>query len=399
MEANKTPRPPRLALLPIERRALSSLSSIYAARMLGLFLLLPVLALYTTGLDGATPLKIGLAMGAYGLTQAILQIPFGLLSDRYGRRGVITVGLVLYAIGSVIGGLATGIEGVILARMVQGAGAISGPVSALLADLTRPEVRTRAMAVIGISIGGSFTVSLVAAPPLEAVIGVRGIFWAMAVLALLCLVLLHTTVPTLESSDSTRPAPAQRPRFSAAFTRDLVPYYVGVFVLNVMLTAAFVGVPHALVDEIGIPLAQHWKTYLWVFLGSVPLTIPLVLASERSGSPVAVMRLGVVIIGLALAALTITHHGYWGLALTLLVFFAAFNYLEARVPARLSQSAPAELRGAALGIFATAQFLGAFAGGQFAPLLYASHWGLPAVFTGAALLALPWLFAIRPGRA
>jgi MFS family permease len=397
VDTHKTTRPPRLALLPIERRALGSLSSIYAARMLGLFLLLPVLALYTNGLAGATPLKIGLAMGAYGLTQAILQIPFGLLSDRYGRRGVITVGLVLYAAGSVIGGMATGIEGIILARMVQGAGAISGPVSALLADLTRPEIRTRAMALIGISIGGSFVVSLVAAPPLESLIGVRGIFWAMAVLAVLCLVLLHTAVPAVERTPGSTPIAA--PRFSAAFTRTLVPYYVGVFVLNVMLTAAFVGVPHALADGLGIPLAQHWKTYLWVFLGSVPLTIPLVLASERFGSPVGVMRLGVAIIGLALGALTVTHHGYWSLALTLLVFFAAFNYLEARVPARLSQSAPTELRGAALGIFATAQFLGAFAGGQFAPLLYASPWGLPAVFGGAALLALPWLLAIRPGRA
>jgi len=397
VDTAKTTRSPRLALLPIERRALGSLSSIYAARMLGLFLLLPVLALYTNGLPGATPLKIGLAMGAYGLTQAILQIPFGLLSERYGRRGVITVGLVLYAVGSVIGGVSTGIEGVILARMVQGAGAISGPVSALLADLTRPEIRTRAMALIGISIGGSFVVSLVAAPPLESIIGVRGIFWAMAVLAVLCLVLLHTAVPTVERPSGA--TPVAPPRFSAAFTRTLVPYYVGVFVLNVMLTSTFVGVPHALADGLGIPLAQHWKTYLWVFLGSVPLTVPLVFASERSGSPVAVMRLGVAIIGLALAALTVTHHSYWSLALTVLVFFAAFNYLEARVPARLSQSAPPELRGAALGIFATAQFLGAFAGGQFAPLLYASPWGLPAVFGGAALLAVPWLLAIRPGRA
>ncbi len=392
-------RPPRLALLPLERRALGSLSSIYAARMLGLFLLLPVLALYTTGLAGATPAKIGLAMGAYGLTQAILQIPFGLLSDRYGRRGVITVGLVLYAAGSVIGGFATGIEGIILARMVQGAGAISGPVSALLADLTRPEIRTRAMALIGISIGGSFVVSLVAAPPLEAAIGVRGIFWAMAVLATLCLLLLHTVVPKAAADALQVRRSVARPPFAMAFTRTLVPYYVGMFVLNFMLTSAFVGVPHALADGLGIPLAQHWKTYLWVFLGSVPLTVPLVLASERSGSPVAVMRLGVVLIGLALAALVVTHHGYWGLAATMVVFFAAFNYLEARVPARLSQSAPAELRGAALGVFATAQFLGAFAGGLAAPLLYASPWGLPAVFGGAALLALPWLFAIRPGRA
>ncbi len=397
MDNEKAARPPRLALLPLERRALGALSSIYAARMLGLFLLLPVLALYTTGLPGATPVRIGLAMGAYGLTQALLQIPFGLLSDRYGRRGVITAGLVLYAAGSVIGGLSSGIDGVILARMVQGAGAISGPVSALLADLTRPQIRTRAMALIGISIGGSFVVSLVAAPPLESLIGVRGIFWAMAVLALLCLVLLHTAVPSPERTAGT--SDTARPRFAEALTPALMPYYVGVFVLNVMLTSAFVGVPHALADGLGIPLAQHWKTYLWVFLGSVPLTVPLVIASERSGSPTAVMRLGVLLIGAALAALTLTHHGYWGLSLTLLLFFAAFNYLEARVPARLSQSAPAELRGAALGIFATAQFLGAFAGGQFAPLLYASRVGLPGVFADAALLALPWLYAIRSGRA
>jgi MFS family permease len=398
VENEKAARPPRLALLPLERRALGALSSIYAARMLGLFLLLPVLALYTSGLPGATPLRIGLAMGAYGLTQALLQIPFGLLSDRYGRRRVITAGLVLYAAGSVIGGLSSGIEGVILARMVQGAGAISGPVSALLADLTRPQIRTRAMALIGISIGGSFVISLIAAPPLESLIGVRGIFWAMAVLAILCLLLLHTAVPSPDTGSGAAASQAARPRFAQALTPALIPYYVGVFVLNVMLTSAFVGVPHALADGLGIPLAEHWKTYLWVFLGSVPLTVPLVIASERSGSPTAVMRLGVALIGTALAALTVTHHGYWGLSLTLLLFFAAFNYLEARVPARLSQSAPAELRGAALGIFATAQFLGAFAGGQFAPLLYASHFGLPAVFAGAALLALPWLFAIRPGR-
>jgi MFS family permease len=398
VENEKAARPPRLALLPLERRALGALSSIYAARMLGLFLLLPVLALYTSGLPGATPLRIGLAMGAYGLTQALLQIPFGLLSDRYGRRRVITAGLVLYAAGSVIGGLSSGIEGVILARMVQGAGAISGPVSALLADLTRPQIRTRAMALIGISIGGSFVISLIAAPPLESLIGVRGIFWAMAVLAILCLLLLHTAVPSPDTASGAAASQAARPRFAQALTPALIPYYVGVFVLNVMLTSAFVGVPHALADGLGIPLAEHWKTYLWVFLGSVPLTVPLVIASERSGSPTAVMRLGVALIGTALAALTVTHHGYWGLSLTLLLFFAAFNYLEARVPARLSQSAPAELRGAALGIFATAQFLGAFAGGQFAPLLYASHFGLPAVFAGAALLALPWLFAIRPGR-
>jgi MFS family permease len=399
VNAQKTPRPPRLALLPLERRALRSLSAIYAARMLGLFLLLPVLVLYTSGLPGATPLKIGAAMGAYSFTQACLQIPFGRWSDRYGRRGVITVGLLLYVAGSVIGGLSTGIDGIILARMVQGAGAISGPVSALLADLTRAEVRTRAMALIGVSIGGSFVVSLVAAPPLEAVIGVRGIFWAMAALAVLCLVLLHTTVPRAEGETATLPAAQTPPQFVDAFTSTLVPYYVGMFVLNAMLSGAFVGVPHALADALGIPLAQHWKTYLWVFLCSVPLTVPLVLASERGPSPVAVLRWGVALIGGALGALVLTHHSYWGLSLTLVVFFAAFNYLEARLPARLSQSAPPQIRGVALGIFATAQFIGSYVGGQAAPLLYASSHGLAAVFGGAALLTIPWLLAIRPGRA
>lgn len=393
MDTPKTSRPPRLALLAQERQALGSLSAIYAARMLGLFLLLPVLYLYSKGLPNVTAVEIGLAMGAFPLVQAVLQIPLGLLSDRFGRRGVITVGLVFYGVGSVLGAMSTGITGLIVARAVQGVGAISGPVSALLADLTRAEIRTRAMALIGISIGGSFVVSLVVAPPLESVIGVRGIFWVMAALAAVCIVLLHGRVP--HANPAAAPAARSRPRFAGALSRDLLPYYLGVFVLNLMLTSTFVSVPQALSGVLGIPLAEHWKTYLWVFLASVPLTVPLVLVSERAGQAWNVTALAVALMAAALFGLVYTHHHYLGLGLSMVVFFAGFNFLEARIPARLSQSAPPEVRGAALGMFATAQNLGSYAGSQIAPVLYASHWGLAGVFGVGGAMALVWLLSLR----
>jgi predicted MFS family arabinose efflux permease len=377
-----------LRLDPAERQAVGALASIYAARMLGLFLLLPVLALYAGGLAGASPLLVGLALGAYGLTQAVFQIPFGMLSDRYGRRRVIASGLVLYGVGSVCGALATGIWGVIVARMVQGSGAVSGPVTALLADLTRPAVRTRSMALIGISIGASFMVSLVAAPLLEPLIGVSGIFWIMAGLAALCLLLLALVVPR-------PPVVERRASVTAAlrggFTADLAPYYVGVFALNFVLTAAFLGVPHALRDVLGVNVHDHWKTYLWVFVASLPPTVPLVVYTERSAEPAKVLRFGVGILVAALLALALTYRSYWAMCGSLVAFFAAFNFLEARLPARLSQAAPQAIRGAALGIFATTQFLGAFAGGIAGGALYGSPLGLTGVFIGAAGVTLVWL--------
>lgn len=385
----------RLRMDPGERRSLGALAAIYAARMLGLFLLLPVLALYAGGLPGATPLLVGLAMGAYGLTQACLQIPFGALSDRVGRRPVIVAGLVLYVAGSAIGGLASSIWGVIAAGLVQGAGAISGPVTALLADLTRTEVRTRAMAFIGISIGGSFVVSLVAAPILEPLIGVPGIFWIMAGLAGLCIVLLYGVVPTPPPMPA---QPAARPRLRDALTAELAPYYLGIFALNFVLRATFFGVPHALRDVLHIDVHEHWKTYLGVFAASIPPTIPLVLLTERSARPGEVMRFGIAFLMLALGWLAFAYSSRLGLCAALVAFFAAFNYLEARLPARLSQAAAPGVRGAALGIFATAQFLGAFAGGVAAGGLYGSPMGLVGVFGGASLVALAWLLLARPER-
>ena len=394
--APQTAPAPRLRLEPAERRALGGLAAIYAARMLGLFLLLPVLALYAAGLPAASAGLVGLAMGAYGLVQAVCQVPFGMASDRWGRRPVIALGLVLYAAGSVIGAFATTIGGVIVARLVQGSGAVSGPVTALLADLTRSEVRTRAMAVIGISIGGSFVISLVAAPPLEALIGVAGLFWIMAALAVLCLVLLFVAVP--HGADRRPARTAGGPGLAAALTPALLPYHFGVFVLNFALTAAFVGVPHALQDILHIPLEGHWKTYLWVFLASVPPTIPFVLYTERAKVPGRVLRLGVLLLAASLLALAFAYTNYWTLALALVAFFAAFNYLEARLPARLSQAAPAEIRGAALSVFAVAQTLGGGAGGYVASVVRATHYGVHGVFAVATVAALCWWFVARPQR-
>jgi MFS family permease len=387
--------PARLRIEPAERRSIAALAAIYAARMLGLFLLLPVLALYAGGLPGATPLLVGLAFGAYGLTQACLQIPFGSLSDRIGRRPVILAGLILYVGGSAIGGLATSIWGVIVAGLVQGSGAISGPVTALLADLTRSEVRTRAMALIGISIGASFVVSLVAAPVLEPLIGVPGIFWILAGLAGLCIVLLYGVVPTPPPLPSN---PAARPRLRDAFTAELAPYYLGMFALNLVLRATFFGVPHVLRDVLHIDVHDHWKTYLGVFAASLPPTVLLVLWAERSPRPGAVLRVAVGFLMLSLGGLAFgyaTRLGLWG---ALVLFFAAFNYLEARLPARLSQAAAPAVRGAALGIFATAQFFGAFVGGVAAAELNGTALGLVGVFGGGALVALAWLVLAQPER-
>ena len=383
-----------MALLPAERRAVAALASIYAARMLGLFLLLPVLALYAGDLPGASPLLVGLAVGAYGLTQACFQIPFGMVSDRLGRRPVITLGLILYGAGSLWGVAAAGLWGVIGARMLQGAGAVSGPVTALLADLTRSEVRTRAMALIGISIGAAFIVSLIGAPLLQAVIGVHGIFGLMAALAALSVLLLYTVVPLPDGAAAQPPGPAVGG--AHAFSRPLLPYYVGVFVLNFVLTATFVGVPHALRDTLGIDLHDHWATYLGAFVASLVGTAPFILWTERSGAPDLVMRYGIALLLFAQGALAFVYGHYWGLCAALAAFFAAFNYLEARLPARLSQAAGPASRGAALGVFATAQFLGAFAGGMAGGLLYGSRLGLVGVFGGASLAALVWLLLYRP---
>jgi predicted MFS family arabinose efflux permease len=284
-----------------------------------------------------------------------------------------------------------------IARGVQGAGAVSASVSALLADLTRAEVRTRAMAVIGISIGASFILALIAAPALDAAIGVPGIFGVMLVMALLGLALLHFAVP----AEPPRHGGAEGRRLSAMLEilgrPQLRPLYFGMFALHSIMTATFLSVPQVLETHLGIAAADHWQVYLGVFVASIAGTLPLVLRSERGGRGGWVFVLAVALTGIAQAVLGLDHAHLWVVLAALTLFFAVFNFLEARLPALLTQAAPAADRGAALGVFATAQFLGAFFGGAVGGVLL-GRFGLAGVFWGCATLAFGWaLLAGRSG--
>jgi MFS family permease len=380
--------PSGAALLPAERRAVASLAAIYAVRLLGLFLLLPVLALYAGSLPGATPLLAGLAVGAYGLTQAMLQIPFGVWSDRVGRKPLIVAGLVLHVAGSALGAAAGSAAALVAARVVQGLGAVSGPVTAFLADLTRTEVRTRAMFAIGMSIGVSFVISLVAGPLLAAAIGVAGVFLVIGGLGVLALLLVLFALPA-ERPASERAA--GRTGWRPALARALLPHYAGIFVLHLTLTSAFIAVPHVLRDRHGIEPSHHWLVYLGVFAASVVLTAPLVVWSERNRRPGRAMLVGGVGLAAALAALVWAQANFDALLGALVLFFGAFNFLEARLPAALTETAGEASRGAALGVFATCQFAGAFTGGVIGGALLGSRWQLTGIFACASLAALAWL--------
>jgi MFS family permease len=380
-------QPSAAALLPAERRIVAALAAIYAVRLLGLFLLLPVLALHAGSMPGGTPLLAGLAVGAYGLTQALMQIPFGVWSDRIGRKPLIVVGLLLHVAGSALGAAAGSAMALVLARVVQGLGAVSGPVMAFLADLTRPESRTRAMFTIGMSIGVSFVISLVAGPLLAAAIGVSGVFLLIGALGLVALALVVFVLP----AEQRVRREARARGFAEVLTRTLLPHYAGIFMLHLTLTATFIGVPHVLRDLHGMDASRHWLVYLSVFAASVALTVPLVIWSERHKSPGRAAVIGGVGLAAALAALVWAQAHFDALLAALVLYFGAFNFLEARLPAALTEAAGEASRGAALGVFATCQFAGAFAGGVAGGALLGSHWQTTGIFVFAAAAVLAWL--------
>ena len=386
-------------MTPVERRSVGSLAAIYASRMLGMFLMLPVLALYAQSLPDYSPEMLGFAMGAYGLTQAVLQIPFGRWSDRFGRKPLITIGLLFYALGSIMGMYADTVTGLAIARGVQGAGAVSASVTALMADLTRNEVRTRAMAVIGISIGLSFVVALIAAPALDAAVGVPGIFGIMLAMALFGLALLYLAVP----AEPARTGGAESRNLSGLLEimnrPQLRPLYFGMFALHAIMTATFLSVPQVLETHLHIARELHWQVYLGVFLVSIAGTVPLVLKTERTAGAGWMFVAAVALTGVSQAVLGLDHVHLWVVMASLVLFFAVFNYLEARLPALLTLAAPAADRGAALGVFATSQFLGAFFGGVGGGLLL-GRFGLSGVFWGAAVMAFGWaVLTLRPALA
>ena len=269
-------------MLPAERKTVFVVALIAMFRMFGLFALLPVLALYAAGLDGATPLLIGLAVGGYGLSQAALQIPFGSLSDALGRRPVILMGLALFAFGSIVAGLSDTIYGVIGGRFLQGAGAVSATLSALLADRTRPEVRTRSMAIFGIGIGASFLLALMLGPVIAAAAGVPSLFWLAAVLAAVCAA-MTMLLPAASTASSGFGQRSGKRGIRQALSPELLRIDAYVFVLHTLMTAMFVALPFVLRDDIAMPLSAHWKIYLAALAASLLGTIPLIVSDEREG--------------------------------------------------------------------------------------------------------------------
>ncbi len=376
---------------PAERRATAGLSLIFGLRMLGLFLILPVFALYGGDLDGATPALIGLAIGAYGLTQALLQIPFGMLSDRLGRRPVIVFGLLIFAVGSGVAAEAETIQGVILGRALQGCGAIAAAVMALAADLTRDQQRTKAMALIGISVGAAFLVALVAGPALAARAGLAGLFWATAVLALVAVALLYWVVPA-GGDKAFRPEVNARAGGLPVVLRhpDLLRLDFGVLILHLVLTASFVVLPVVLESDLGIPRADHWLVYVPVLLLSVGGMALLISIGERRRI-LHRMLAGVAVIVIIADLLLFAFNDWLPLMLLgLWLFFVGFNTLEASLPSLLTRFAPDGLRGTALGVYATAQFLGAFLGGVLGGLVY-GQFGASGVFLFCAIAGGLWL--------
>ena len=380
-------------LLAAERRAISGLAGLYASRMLGLFMVLPVLALYADTLEGATPLLVGLALGVYGLTQAVLQIPFGWLSDRIGRKRVIAMGLLIFAAGSVVAATADTIGGVIVGRALQGSGAIAAAIMALLADQTREQVRTLAMATIGLSIGVSFAAAMVLGPWLASWGGLPSLFWFTALLTLVGLLVLWRWVPPAPRRLRHRDVGLDRQQFKRVITRsDLWRLDVSIFALHLVLMAIFVAVPFRLLNA-GVAVEYHGLAYLAIMGLSFVAMVPLVIVAEKRQRMklMCLLAIGVIVLSLAALGLPLSQ-GQW-LFVWLLVFFTGFNLLEATLPSMLSKLAPAGAKGTAMGVYSTSQFLGAFLGGTLGGWL-AHTWGLDAVFIGCAALALCWWLAM-----
>ncbi len=381
----------KLRLTSSERRASVALAGLFACRMLGLFLLLPVFAVAAQGLPGGDdPARVGLALGMYGLTQAIMQIPFGLASDRWGRRPVVITGLLLFIAGSVVCAQADDVLWITLGRAIQGAGAISAAVTAWLADATRDEVRTRAMAMVGGSIGLSFALSLVLAPVLVGWWGLHGLFWTIACLGLLSLAIARWVVPVVPRSNarSMRQAPAAEVMRHG----ELLRLNFGVFVLHLIQVALFVVVPALLARTGGLDAQALWRVYLPVILLSFVGMVPIIFVTEKRRAHRSALRLSVAGLVAVCALLPLAAHSFLPLTLALTGFFVAFNVLEALQPSLVSRVAPAEHKGLALGFYNTAQAAGLFCGGALGGWL-ASTAGADGVFMAAAVLALLWLLA------
>jgi len=355
----------------LEKRAGVSLAAIYAVRMLGLFMILPVFSLYADQFEHTTPVLAGLALGIYGLTQGVLQIPYGMLSDRFGRKPMITIGLIIFAIGSLVAADADTIYQVIAGRALQGGGAVAAVLMALAADLSREEHRLKMMGFIGVSIGFAFAIAMVAGPVLNQIVGLSGIFIVTAILALFALIILFVWVPNPKETMFHRDTQANPTQFMAVLAnKQLLRLDFGILILHMVLMATFVAFPLVLQNQAGMPSAEHWQLYLPVFLISVALMVPFIIIAEAKRRMKPIFIGAIVILGIAEINLYFGGNSIWHLAFTLVMFFSAFNLLEASLPSLISKISPADRKGTAMGIYSSSQFIGAFLGGLLGGMSY-----------------------------
>ncbi|MGB8364669.1 MAG: MFS transporter [Rhizomicrobium sp.] len=374
-----------------ELHAAGSLAAVFSVRLLGLFMIYPVFAAYARHLSGATPYKIGLALGIYGLSQGLLQIPFGLMSDKIGRKTMIVLGLVVFGIGSAIAAVSTSIDGVIIGRVIQGGGAVGSVILALVADLTAEENRTKAMAIVGITIGTSFMVALVAGPLVAGFVHVSGIFWLMVGLALLGIAITQFVVPSPKHLSVHRDAETVPAMLGSVLkNKDLLRLDFGIFALHAMLTASFLVMPDLLRAGLDVDSHTQWIVYLPALLISVAVMVPAIIVAEKYRRMKAVFVSAVVALAASQIMLVVGAHDIYVVLAAITVFFAGFNIMEASLPSLVTKTAPPDAKGTAAGIYSSLQFLGIFVGGVVGGWAHqtAGSAGVFALTTGLALL---WL--------
>ncbi|MDE0611701.1 MAG: MFS transporter [Gammaproteobacteria bacterium] len=370
---------------------MGTLGGVYALRMLGLFIILPVFAIYAETLQNSTPMLAGIAVGIYGLTQAALQVPMGWLSDRFGRRAVVLLGLTIFMVGSLVAADATSIEQMIIGRALQGTGAISAALTAWVADLSREQVRARMMGMIGMLIGSTFIISLIAGPLLAGKIGVDGIFALVAGLAVLAMVMVLVLIPAGRVA-SQRAAGSWSDMREILRDPRLLRLSLGASIIHMLLTANFMSLPLAMRDLAGLPVEQHSMFYLVVLAGSALFLFPILrLAQSRVAGW---MRTFALILVVSEVGLIFVRHEAMLLGGVLLVFFIVFNFLEAQLPAQVSRLCPVDLKGMALGVFSTAQFMGAFLGGLLAGLFLEGQ-NAEALYLTLAGIAVFWALLLN----
>ena len=382
------------SMSPTEKRATFSIAGIFSTRMLGLFMIFPVFALFAEAeFSEVTGLQIGIAIGIYGLTQALLQIPYGMLSDKYGRKPLMILGMLVFMVGSVICALADSIEMMIIGRAIQGMGAVAAVLMASVADLVTEKYRLRAMSIVGITIGLSFTLSLIAGPILATWFGVRGIFWMIGLLAVIGILLVVFTLPKIENQSFQREAETDTRQFGEILrNKQLLRLDLGVFILHAILTAMFIVLPLALRDGAQLDVLSHWKVYLPVMLLSFLLMVPLIIQAESRDRMKPIFAGAVATLVLVQIGFMNFHEGFWALFFLLLIFFTAFNLLEASLPSLVVKLAPADKKGTASGVYSTSQFLGAAVGGVLGGYFY-QYYGYNGVFIFSMVIGTLWFFA------